>query len=469
MTWDKAAAASPSKSSCLSMSAAKKPCAEIIHGRSDLLLEARGTATSMARKAACWTRKAAVARLCLPPDCMVKGHARIGARMLKFYTAGESHGQALFAYISGLPAQLPIDLTFINAELRRRQLGYGRGGRQKIEHDRAEIFAGVRHGKTIGAPIALRIENRDWANWEKILPVEPAEDDPGERKLVAPRPGHADLAGSQKFNFHDARYVLERASARETAARVAAGAFAKMLLREFGTEIASHTVQVGHVRLDRSAMWAEIRNTSADLDSPLRCVDAAVQERMKAEVDAALKAGDTVGGIFEVVAHNVPVGLGSHAQWNEKLDGRLAHAVMSIQAVKAVEIGAGTTAAGSYGSEVQDEISYDKPAKRFRRSSNRAGGLEGGITNGEDVIVRGYLKPISTLRRPLGTTNMVTKEPVQAAYERSDWCVVPAGAVAAEAMVALVLADAFLQKFGGDSLPEMRRNFDNYVRQIDEF
>jgi chorismate synthase len=390
--------------------------------------------------------------------------------MLRFYTAGESHGQALLAFVSGLPASLPIDVDFINHELHRRQLGYGRGGRQKLEKDRAEIFAGVRHGKTIGAPVALRIENRDWANWEKALPVEDSPDLAGhDKKLVAPRPGHADLAGSQKFNFHDARYVLERASARETAARVAAASFAKLLLRQFGTEIASHTVQVGHVNLGRNASWDEILAVSADLESPLRCVDSIAQDKMKAEVDAALKAGDTVGGIFEVIAHNIPVGLGSHAQWDEKLDGRLAQAVMSIQAVKGVEIGAGVTAAGSYGSEVQDEISYDKSARRFRRSSNRAGGLEGGITNGEDVVVRGYLKPISTLRRALGTADMVTKEPVQAAYERSDWCVVPAAGVAGEAMVALVLADAFLQKFGGDSLVEMKRNFDNYARQIDEF
>jgi chorismate synthase len=390
--------------------------------------------------------------------------------MLKFYTAGESHGQALLAFVSGLPASLRVDLNFINHELHRRQLGYGRGGRQKIEKDRADIFAGVRHGQTIGAPIALRIENRDWANWENILPVEATPASAGkERKLLAPRPGHADLAGSQKFNFHDARYVLERASARETAARVAAGSFAKLLLREFGTEIASHTVQVGHVRLERAATWKDIQAVSADLDSPLRCIDNATQEKMKAEVDAALKAGNTVGGIFEIVAHNVPVGLGSYAQWDEKLDGRLAQALMSVQAVKAVEIGAGVAAAGSYGSEVQDEISYDKNARRFRRSTNRAGGLEGGITNGEDVVIRGYLKPISTLRQALHTADMVTKEPVSAAYERSDWCVVPAGAVAGEAMIALVLADAFLQKFGGDSLSEMRRNFDNYVRQIKDF
>jgi chorismate synthase len=390
--------------------------------------------------------------------------------MLRFCTAGESHGQALLAFVSGLPAGLAVDVELINRELHRRQLGYGRGGRQKIEKDRADIFAGVRHGRTIGAPVALRIENRDWANWQKILPVEATSAPEAEsRKLVAPRPGHADLAGSQKFNFHDARYVLERASARETAARVAAGAFAKQLLKQFGTDIASHTIQVGHARLERSATWHEIQAVSEDLESPLRCVDAQTQEKMKAEVDVALKAGDTVGGVFEIVAHNVPVGLGSHAQWDEKLDGRLAQALMSVQAVKAVEIGSGVLAAGSYGSEVQDEISYDKAAGRFRRGSNRAGGLEGGITNGEDVAIRGYLKPISTLRKPLGTVDMVTKEPVQAAYERSDWCVVPAGSVAGEAMVALVLADAFLQKFGGDSLAELRRNFESYAQQIDEF
>ena len=390
--------------------------------------------------------------------------------MLRFYTAGESHGQALLAFLSGLPAGLPIDLAAINHELHRRQLGYGRGGRQKIEKDKADIFAGVRHGQTIGAPVALRIENRDWSNWEKILSVE-ATDDPAatSKKLVAPRPGHADLAGSQKFDFHDARYILERASARETAARVAAGAFAKQLLQQFGIEIASHTVQVGHVRLERPVTWSEIAAVCQDLESPLRCVDDATQQKMIAEVDASLKAGDTVGGVFEIVVHNVPVGLGSHAQWDEKLDGKLAQALMSVQAVKAVEIGSGILAAGSYGSQVQDEISYDKPARKFKRASNRAGGLEGGITNGEDLVLRGFLKPISTLRKPLGTADMVTKEPVQAAYERSDWCVVPAGGVAGEAMVALVLADAFLRKFGGDSLAETRRNFESYGRQIDQF
>jgi len=388
--------------------------------------------------------------------------------MLRFYTAGESHGQALLAWVSGLPASLPVEVAFVNHELHRRQLGFGRGGRQKIEKDRADFFAGVRHGRTIGAPIALRIENRDWANWEKALPVEGGEP-ADERKLTAPRPGHADLAGGLKFNLHDARYILERSSARETAARVAAGALAKLLLREFGIELASHVTAVGPVRLERAASWEEIQSICANLDSPLRCVDPATEERMKAEVDQSLRKGDTVGGVFEVIARNVPVGLGSHAQWDEKLDGKLAQAVMSIQAVKGVEIGAGVAGAASYGSQVQDEIRYDAAAKRFRRPTNRAGGLEGGITNGEDLVVRGHLKPISTLRTPLGTADVNTKETVKAAYERSDICVVPAAGVVAEAMVALVLADAFLQKFGGDSLGETRRNFEGYGRQLDQY
>lgn len=272
-----------------------------------------------------------------------------------------------------------------------------------------------------------------------------------------------------KFNFHDARYILERASARETAARVAAGAIAKLLLKQFDCSVLSHVVSVGKARLEREATWAEIQTICANLDSPLRCVDPATEARMKAEVDLVHRAGNTVGGIFEVVAHNVITGLGSHAQWDEKLDARLAQAVMSIQAVKGVEIGAGIAAAGSYGSEVMDEIGYDKTNKQFTRSSNRAGGLEGGITNGEDVVVRGYLKPISTLRSPLGTADMVTKEPITAAYERSDVCVVPAGGVAGEAMVSFVLAQAFVEKFGGDSLSETHRNFDGYVKQLKEF
>jgi chorismate synthase len=390
--------------------------------------------------------------------------------MFRFVTAGESHGQALIAWISGVPAGVPIDFEFVQRELHRRQLGYGRGGRQKIEKDRVEFLSGVRHGQAIGAPIALRIENRDWANWEKSLSVERLPDGEGaERHLTAPRPGHADLAGSMKFNLHDARYILERASARETAARVAAGAIAKLVLRQLDCEVLSHVIAVGKARLTRPVAWAEIQAVCENLDSPLRCVDAATEAQMKSEVDVVHRAGNTVGGIFEVVAHNVVTGLGCHAQWDEKLDARLAQAVMAIQAVKGVEIGAGIAAATSYGSEVMDEIGYDAAAKKFTRASNRAGGLEGGITNGEDVIVRGYLKPISTLRTPLGTVDMVTKQPISAAYERSDVCVVPAGGVVGEAMVSLILAQASIEKFAGDSLLEMRRNFDGYSRQLKEF
>ena len=390
--------------------------------------------------------------------------------MLRFVTAGESHGQALIAWISGLPAGLPVDLELVSREMHRRQLGYGRGGRQRIEKDSADILAGVRHGKTIGAPIAVRIENRDWKNWEKALPVEDTEGaDDLRRVLTAPRPGHADLAGALKFDTHDARYILERASARETAARVAAGAFAKLLLHEFGAHVLSHTIAVGHAQLGRDATWSEIEAICENLESPFRCVDAAAEGRMKAEVDDALRAGDSVGGIFEVVAHGIPPGLGSHAQWDEKLDGKIARAIMSIQAVKAVEIGSGVTNATSYGSQVQDEIRYDAEKKRFRRSSNRAGGIEGGITNGENIVVRGYLKPISTLRRPLLTADLNSKEAVKAAYERSDICVVPAAGVVGEAMLAFTLATAFLEKFGGDSLDETRRNFESYERQMDAF
>jgi chorismate synthase len=390
--------------------------------------------------------------------------------MFRFVTAGESHGQALIAWVSGVPAGVPVDFDFVQRELHRRQLGYGRGGRQKIEKDRVEFLSGVRHGQTIGAPIALRIDNRDWANWEKALSVEALpESESAERRLTAPRPGHADLAGSMKFNLHDARYILERASARETAARVAAGTIAKLLLRQFECEVLSHVVAVGKARLARAATWTEIQAVCENLDSPMRCVDAETETKMKGEVDVVHRAGNTVGGIFEVVAHHVVTGLGSHIQWDEKLDARLAQAVMSIQAVKGVEIGAGIAAATSYGSEVMDEIGYNQAAKQFTRSSNRAGGLEGGITNGEDVVVRGYLKPISTLRTPLGTVDMVTKQSKSAAYERSDVCVVPAGGVAGEAMVSIVLAQAMIEKFGGDSLGEMRRNFDGYIRQLKEF
>jgi chorismate synthase len=391
--------------------------------------------------------------------------------MLRFYTAGESHGQGLLAFLSGLPAGLRVDSAYVNRELKRRQGGYGRGGRMKIESDIAQFLSGVRHGQTIGAPIAILIENRDWGNWQEALAVEDSPDTRAKYKsLSPPRPGHADLAGCLKFNLRDARYVLERASARETAARVALGALAKLFLKEFGIEVASHVVAVGSVALPNGPVpFARILALRDREEIVLNCVDAETEARMKAQVDEATQARDTVGGTFEVVARGVPPGLGSCAQWDEKLDGQLAQAVMSIQAVKGVEIGTGIENAATFGSKVHDEIGYSRDESRFTRPSNRAGGLEGGITNGEDIVVRGYLKPISTLRQPLASVDLETKETVKAAYERSDVCVVPAAGVIGEAMVALVLARAFLEKFGGDSREETRRNLNSYMKQVREF
>lgn len=392
--------------------------------------------------------------------------------MIRFSSAGESHGEALIALISGLPAGVPIDLDFVNRELWRRQQGYGRGGRMKIETDKAHILSGVRHGKTIGSPIAIEIVNRDWKNWEEKLPVEAG--DPAKHQTVAsPRPGHADLAGALKYNFPDARYVLERASARESTSRVAAGAMAKLMLRTLGIEVLSHVIRVGRVELERTAEWDEITALAAKDEVVLGCVDSDTEARMKEEVEEAARTGDTVNGVFEVVAHNVPPGLGTYANWDERLDGLLAWAVMSLQAVKAVEIGRGVVAAQSFGSMVHDPIHYDaadhgRPT-RFTRPQNNAGGIEGGISNGEDVVVRGYLKPISTLRKPLESVRFDTREATSASYERSDICVVPAGGVAAEAMVAITLAGLAAQKFGGDSALEMKRNFDHYIEQIKRF
>jgi len=387
--------------------------------------------------------------------------------MLRFSTAGESHGEALVAMVSGLPAGVPVDQAWLDRELWRRQKGYGRGGRMRIEQDTAHILSGVRHGKTIGSPVAMTIANNDWKNWSEILPVEAG--DPEKHKAVAsPRPGHADLAGALKYDFPDARYVLERASARESAARVACGAMAKMLLRALGVEVASHVVRVGKAELSRTAAWEEIAALQLKDEVLLNCIDAADEQRMKAEVDAVLRTGDTVGGVFEVVVHGLPPGVGTHANWDERLDGLLAQSVMSLQAVKAVEIGRGVTAAESLGSAVHDAIGYEAEAgfTKFSREQNNAGGIEGGISNGEDIVVRGYLKPISTLRRPLGSVSFATREPVKAAYERSDVCVVPAAGVAAEAMVALTVARLAVEKFGGDSLKEMERNYKGYCEQI---
>ncbi|MBI4165641.1 MAG: chorismate synthase [Acidobacteria bacterium] len=391
--------------------------------------------------------------------------------MLRFHTAGESHGQALVAFISGLPAGLRVDLEYINRDLKRRQGGYGRGGRMKIESDHAQILSGVRHGETIGSPIAILLENRDWPNWQEALAVEDRPEAKAKYKpLTPPRPGHADLAGCLKFNFRDARYILERASARETTSRVAAGALAKLFLRTFGIEVASHVVAVGRVALENSDVAFEKILALRDReDIVLGCLDPETEARMKAEVDEALKTRDSVGGVFEVIARGVPPGLGSCAQWDEKLDGQIAQAVMSVQAVKAVEIGSGVANAATFGSKVHDPIGYDRAASHFIRPTNRAGGLEGGMTNGEDIIVRGFLKPISSLRQPLESVDLQTKEPVKAAYERSDVCVVPAAGVVGEAMVALSLARAFLEKFGGDSIQETRRNFDSYIDQVRRF
>ena len=320
--------------------------------------------------------------------------------MLRFSTAGESHGESLVALLSGLPAGIPVDQSFLDHELWRRQQGYGRGGRMRIEKDTAHILSGVRHGKTIGSPIAMTLANNDWKNWEEILPV--AEGDAEKHKAVtSPRPGHADLAGALKYNFPDARYILERASARESAARVACGAVAKMLLRALGIEVASHVTRVGSAELSREATFSEIAALASREAVLLACVDPESEARMKAEVDIALRTGDTIGGIFEVVVHGLPPGIGTHVNWDERLDGLLAQAVMSLQAVKAVELGRGVTAAQSPGSQVHDAITYTSgdvgDFTRFTREHNNAGGLEGGISNGEDLVIRGYLKPISTL------------------------------------------------------------------------
>jgi len=390
--------------------------------------------------------------------------------MLRYFTSGESHGEALVAFISGLPAGLAVDQAFLDHELWRRQQGFGRGGRMKIERDHAHILSGVRHGKTIGSPISIQLANNDWKNWTEALPVDPG--DPGKHKRVAsPRPGHADLAGALKYNFSEARYVLERASARESAARVAMGGLAKLFLRALGIEVLSHVVAVGGTVLNGEVPWDNIVASCAREEILLNCADPEIEQLMKAEVDKVLRTGDTVGGVFEVVAHGVPPGLGTYAQWDERLDGRLAGAVMSLQAVKAVEIGIGVAAAAAPGSAVHDEIGYTEATgfAGFTRPRNNAGGIEGGVSNGEDIRVRGYLKPISTLRRPLKSVDFETREPVQAAYERSDVCVVPAAGVGAESMVALTLAGCALDKFGGDSMGETLRNHRGYLEQLKNY
>lgn len=392
--------------------------------------------------------------------------------MLRFLTAGESHGQALIATLDGVPAGLTLDVGAIDAQLQRRQGGYGRGRRMAIESDRAEVLSGVRQGRTTGAPIALLIRNKDWVNWEQTMFASPEmpPDASGTRRppVTRPRPGHADLAGSIKYNHPDIRDVLERASARETAARVAAGTVARQILGRFGAEIVSHVFVIGDVALpaDRVVTAAEARRLP--VDEPLRCVDAALQQRMIAAVDAAREAGDTLGGAFEVIVTGVPAGLGSYVQWDRKLDGRLAQAIMCIHAIKAVGIGIGPEVAIRPGSRVHDEILPPQGDTRDRlvRPTNRAGGLEGGVTNGEELRVTGFMKPISTLMKPLRSVELTTMNEAPAAIERSDVCAVPAAAVVAEAMVALVVADAFLEKFGGDSIEEIERHYAATAEQV---
>jgi chorismate synthase len=390
---------------------------------------------------------------------------------LRFTTAGESHGQALISILEGMPAGIPLLAADVDVELARRQQGYGRGRRMQIEKDTVEFLSGVRAGETMGSPIALLIRNRDWKNWQEIMDPAPIEGvDPGARKraVTRVRPGHADLTGLLKYDRDDARDILERASARETTARVAAAAICKRLLKEFGVRIGSHLVHLGGIDAVRPDRMPDDLNAAAD-ESPLRTLDRSAEARMNAYIDEIKRAGNTLGGICEVVADGLPVGLGSHVSWDRKLDGRIGAAIMSIPAVKGVEIGMGFDAARVTGAQVHDEI---EPAPgrtlagNVRRKTNRAGGLEGGMTTGEPLVVRVAMKPISTLMRPLGTVDVATGESAQAVAERSDVTAVPAMGVIAEAMVAFVLADALLEKFGGDSLGETKRNYDAYLSHV---
>ena len=388
--------------------------------------------------------------------------------MIRWFTAGESHGQGLMIIVEGVPAYLPLDEAFIARHLARRQRGYGRGGRQQIERDHAHIQTGVRHGYTLGSPIGMLLENRDWPNWQDAMAVEYIANPPQEgrnRRVTRIRPGHADLPGAMKYGFHDVRNSLERASARETAARVAAGAVAMRLLEEFGITLHSHVISIGRIRARPPAHDAI--DWDAVEQSPVHCADPDAAVQMMAEVDAAREAGDTVGGAVEIIAENVPIGLGSHVHWDRKIDAKIAQALMSINAVKAVSIGLGWELAEAWGSEFQDVIEpVTDPNRPWQRRTNRAGGTEGGMTSGTDLVARFVIKPIATLHNPLPSVDLDTGEPVQAHFERSDVCQAPPAGVIGEAMVALVLADAFMEKFGGDSIPETRRNFEGYQATV---
>ena len=390
------------------------------------------------------------------------------ADVFRFLTAGESHGEALTAVIDGVPAGLQLTEGDIDEDLARRQRGYGRGGRMKIERDRVHISAGVRWGRTLGSPITLTIANRDWENWKGTMAVGTPDPSVAAKQVTRPRPGHADLAGAMKYGHHDIRNVLERSSARETTARVAVAGVAKRLLREFGITILSHVTEIGGVRIngDLSMPWDDIRRRAES--SEVRCADPDAERVIIEAIDAAKEKGDTLGGVFEVVALGCPVGLGSYVQWDRRLDGRLAQALCSIQAIKGAECGLGFEAARRPGSAVHDEILFDTEGG-FRRTTNNAGGLEGGVTNGQPLVVRAAMKPLSTLRTPLRSVDVATKEPVEAVVERSDVCAVPAAGIVGEAMVAIVLADAFLVKFGGDGIEEIRRNYLAYQESLREW
>jgi len=391
--------------------------------------------------------------------------------MLRYLTAGESHGPSLTAILEGIPARLPLSPKDIDAELSRRQMGYGRGGRMKIEQDRVLITAGVRHGATLGSPIALTITNRDFSNWQETMALDAeAKARDARPPVTRPRPGHADLVGAIKYGHRDVRNVLERASARETTARVAVGAVCKSLLREFGISVLSHVVEIGAVQASTGDLSPERIRAAAEA-SPVRCADRAATEAMVASIDEARRRKTTLGGVFEVIVEGVPVGLGSYIQWDHKLDGRLARALMSIQAIKGVEVGLGFAGARRFGLEAHDEIFYDPERQtphglKFYRKTNYAGGLEGGVSNGEPILVRAAMKPLSTQYAPLRSVDLETKEAFEASVERSDVCAVPAAGVIGEAVVAFEVGAALREKFGGDSLEEMKRNFEAYTRYV---
>ncbi|HHW61253.1 MAG TPA: chorismate synthase [Syntrophomonadaceae bacterium] len=381
--------------------------------------------------------------------------------MLRYLTAGESHGPALTAIVEGMPAGLEITTEYINKQLARRQMGYGRGGRMRIEEDQVTFFSGVRNSKTLGSPITLMISNRDWENWKAYMHAETAAVE--SRRVHVPRPGHGDLAGSIKYGHSDMRNVLERASARETAARVAACSVARRLIEHFGMVVESHVVQIGSIQAAESSYEERQQHVPS---SPLFCADPTAEEAMMKAIDQAKENGDSLGGVFEIIIHHVPAGLGSHVHWDRRLDSRLAGALMSIQAIKGVEVGLGFQAAATPGSRVHDEIHYD--GKRLYRPTNRAGGIEAGISNGENIVLRAAMKPIATLYRPLPSVDLDTMQSARATVERSDICAVPAAAVVGEAVVAFEIARAFLEKFGGDNLQELDERLKIYRRQVQE-